>query len=98
MVLQRAAEIKKEHQFTKRWQRVVAIICAITVICTANALILPAITEQTEAYCGHEEHVHSVEAGCYEEKTVLDCQFEGVPHVHGDACYEEHQVLTCGLE
>lgn len=98
MVLQRAAEIKKEHQFTKRWQRVVAIICAITVIGTANALILPAITEQAEAYCGHEEHVHSVEAGCYEEKTVLDCQFEGVSHVHGDACYEEHQVLTCGLE
>ncbi len=58
---------------------------------TANALT-------GETYCGMEEHVHSVEAGCYEKVLVCGME-EGEGAVEGqDAVYEEEKILTCTLE
>ena len=71
----------------KRWKQIVSVLACIVVFCTTYALILPAIT-MTGAFCGKEEHTHSVEAGCYTG---------GEAHVHTDECYQEERVLTCDL-
>ena len=81
------ANYLKAHVQKKRWKQIVSVLACIVVFCTTYALILPAIT-MTGAYCGQEEHTHSVEAGCYTE---------GEAHVHTEDCYQEERVLTCGL-
>lgn len=57
------------------WTRVVAVLACAVVLCTAYALILPAIAleREKEAYCGYEEHQHT--DSCYE--TGLICREEG---------------------
>lgn len=46
-----------------RWKKIVSTLAAITVFCTTYALILPAITVNSDTYCGKEEHTHSDD--CY---------------------------------
>lgn len=55
-----------------RWKRIVSTLAAITVFCTTYALILPAITVNSETYCGMEEHEHTEE--CYTLELI--CGFE----------------------
>lgn len=80
------ALLKKEKQ-KKRWRKVLSVLMCAVVFCTTYALILPAITQETETFCGLEAHVH--EDACY-EKTLL-CE----AHIHTDACYETQSVLIC---
>ena len=59
------------------------------------ALVLPALTLESIADCGIEEHEHT--DGCYE--SVLICgQEESEGHHHSEACYDESGALICGQE
>lgn len=40
----------------RAWKRIVRVLSCIVVFCTTYALILPAITQEAQAYCGSEEH------------------------------------------
>lgn len=87
LVPKKAFEYVKEHHRMKRWHKVVTCMAAAVVFITTYALILPAITMENQAFCGYEEHVHSVDDGCYEQKLI--CQKAEVDgHVHGDECYK----------
>lgn len=61
-----------KRKWRTRWKRIVSTLAAITVFCTTYALILPAITVNSETYCGLEEHEHTEE--CYTLKLI--CGFE----------------------
>ena len=47
------------RKWKTRWKRLVSTLAAITVFCTTYALILPAITVNSDTYCGIEEHEHT---------------------------------------
>lgn len=50
----------------KLWTKIVSILSAIVVFVTMYALVLPAITQSVQVFCGLEEHTHS--ADCYADK------------------------------
>ncbi|MBP3319483.1 MAG: VWA domain-containing protein [Ruminiclostridium sp.] len=94
-VLSRAAEYINQQRKKKRWTNVVSVLAAVVVFCTTYALILPAITLETDVFCGREEHTHG--ADCYGQ--VLTCTLpEGEAHVHTDACYQTERTLVCTLK
>ena len=72
--------------------RIISVTAAVVVFVTTYALVLPAITMETEAQCGIEAHQHSDE--CYTDELVCEIP-ESPGHVHTDACYELSQVLVC---
>ncbi|WP_305178845.1 hypothetical protein, partial [Faecalibaculum rodentium] len=76
----------------KAWKRIVRILSCIVVFCTTYALILPAITQEAQAYCGSSEHKHTEQ--CYKE--IESCGRE--EHQHGMDCYDADGNLTCTLE
>lgn len=76
----------------KAWKRIVRILSCIVVFCTTYALILPAITQEAQAYCGNMEHKHTEQ--CYKE--IESCGRE--EHEHGEDCYDADGNLTCTLE
>ena len=80
----------KQKRRRKTWSRIVSIMMCVVVFCTTYALILPAITKETDTFCGIEAHTHA--DACY-NKTLL-C--EG--HVHGDTCFETHSEPICLLD
>ncbi|WP_300965258.1 SpaA isopeptide-forming pilin-related protein [Faecalibaculum rodentium] len=85
--------MRKGKLFTgKAWKRMVRILSCIVVFCTTYALILPAITQEAQAYCGNMEHKHTEQ--CYKE--IESCGRE--EHEHGEDCYDADGNLTCTLE
>ena len=85
--------MRKGKLFTgKAWKRMVRILSCIVVFCTTYALILPAITQEAQAYCGSSEHKHTEK--CYKE--ILSCTKE--EHVHSEECFDADGNLTCTLE
>lgn len=85
--------MRKGKLFTgKAWKRMVRILSCIVVFCTTYALILPAITQEAQAYCGNLEHEHTEK--CYKE--ILSCTRE--EHVHSEECFDADGNLTCTLE
>ena len=89
----RAKVINNRRKWHNRWLKVVGALAAVTVFCTTYALILPAITISTDAYCGHEEHEHTDE--CYTLKLVC-----GLEESEGTAAYtpEPQEVVTVEIE
>lgn len=81
--LRKASKYAVQRKRHSIWRNVVTGIAAVVVFCTTYALILPAITMESEpTYCGFEDHEHIEE--CYE----LVCGVEEfVPHYHTDECY-----------
>ena len=89
------SEYLKKHQRKKIWQKIVSVLGCVVVFCTTYALILPAITQESTAYCGLEEHTHT--DACYASVTEspdetqqpeLICQLEEKEaHTHGSDCY-----------
>ena len=79
----------------RQWQKVVMIMAAFVVFCTTYALIMPAVTQKGQTYCGLEEHKEHT-AECYKQTKTLVCGEEG--HTHTADCYEEREVLVCGKE
>lgn len=86
----------------RSWRRVTNALSCLIVFCTTYALILPALTLETEAqqfYCDKEEHTHTED--CYHSKDPLCGKEEGEAvegHIHDDSCYEIKQTLICPLE
>ena len=91
-----AKQYVKSHRVMKKWHKVVAVMGALVVVGTAAALTLPAVTKQSETYCGLEEHVHSDE--CYQVERTLICELSEEGHQHCDECWAEKSVLICGKE
>ena len=94
------SKITKKKKRSKRWQRVVTVLAAIVVFCTTYALILPAITRESNPTCGKKEHIHV--DSCYASKNVLVCTLtDDKSHTHDDSCYElkpNLDILTCDKE
>ena len=82
-VLQKLKRKKRQNI----WRRILSLMMCIVVFCTTYMLILPAITKQTDTFCGIEEHIH--QESCYED--ALLC----LDHVHGDLCYTLTENLIC---
>ena len=68
----RAKQMTTRRKWHNRWMKAMISLAAVTVFCTTYALILPAITESTTTYCGHDEHEHT--AGCYTRQLVCDLE------------------------
>ena len=79
---------KKKQRLRKRWQKIVSMLGCLVVFCTTYALILPAITQERETFCGIEAHSHGDD--CYTQSVVkaLICSIsEEEGHIHTEACY-----------
>ena len=96
-IVQKTAEkYIKERGRKKRWQKVVTAMAAVVVFCTTYALIMPAVTQQGQAFCGVEEHKEHT-ADCYETKQVLICTLSEEGHEHSSECFIEQPVLSCDI-
>ncbi|WP_304760063.1 hypothetical protein, partial [Faecalibaculum rodentium] len=76
----------------RAWKRIVRVLSCIVVFCTTYALILPAITQEAQAYCGSEDHQHTDE--CYRD--IESCTKE--EHQHAEDCYDANGNLICQQE
>lgn len=90
---QRIKKYEKQHKRKKIWTRILSALSAVVVFCTTYALILPAITQERDVFCGKEEHIHSAE--CFErEEKILICELsEEEAHLHSEECFEK--TLIC---
>ncbi len=87
--------LQKKQKRKKTWTKILGVMACAVVFCTTYALILPAITQETETFCGFEEHAH--EEACF-EKTLICTETEAQPdHVHIGDCYETRDTLLCTL-
>ena len=77
------------------WQKVVGVLACIVVFVTTYALILPAVTMESQTFCGMEAHSH--DESCYSDAVAsFACTYETLNvHVHTDACYGEDGSLSC---
>ena len=86
----------KRNRRKKVWTKILSVLSAVVVFCTTYALILPAITQERETFCGKEEHVHS-ESCLEKEEKVLVCELlEEEAHFHSEECFEN--LLLCETE
>jgi len=94
-LLRKIRQILKDRKTRRFITRFVSAGAAFIVFVTTYALVLPAITMESEAACGIEAHQH--DDSCYED--VLICgQEESDGHSHTDDCYTVTQELVCPLE
>lgn len=85
-------EILRNRRVRKIWTRTVSSIACLVVFVTTYALVLPAITMESQALCGIEAHQH--DDSCYEER--LTCTIpESEGHTHTEDCYSTKQKLIC---
>ena len=91
-LIQKIRRILKDRRTRQMLTRIISVTAAVVVFVTTYAVVLPAITMETEAQCGIEAHQHSDE--CYTDELVCEIP-ESPGHVHTDACYELSQVLVC---
>ena len=93
---QRMKKYAKKNSRKKIWLKILSVLSTVVVFCTTYALILPAITQERETFCGFEEHAHS--ESCLEaEEKVLLCELpEEEAHFHSEECSEK--VLICETE
>lgn len=80
----------KQKKRRKFWSRALSVMMCVVVFCTTYALILPAITKETDTFCGIEAHTHTED--CYDQTLLCES------HVHDEACFEMHSEQICGLE
>ena len=95
-----ADSILKQKRRGQRWKRLAGVLGCLVVVCTAYLLMRPAETLERELICGMEEHLHSVEQGCYREVAAEPAQpvcgqEESTGHTHSEVCCSEERVLTC---
>lgn len=93
-LIRKIRKLLKDKRFRKIWYRGVSSVAAIVVFITTYALVLPAITMESEASCGIPAHQHSSE--CYEERLICGKE-ESDGHHHTDDCYTTTRELTCEL-
>ena len=93
-LIKKIRQLLKDRRFRKIWYRGISATAAVVVFITTYALVLPAITMETEAKCGIPAHQHTTE--CYEEQLICG-QEESDGHRHTDDCYKVTQELTCEI-
>ena len=93
-LLRKIKQLLKDRKIRKIWYRGVSTIGAVVVFVTTYALVLPAITMESEASCGIPAHQHSSE--CYEERLICGKE-ESDGHHHTDDCYTTTKELICEL-
>lgn len=98
-LLKKAEKLNHLRRQKTALHRLVHFLSFFVVFCTTYALILPAITQERETFCGMNEHKH--DEACYIRNAedavyVLDCTYEtlGV-HVHGPDCLDEQGRVLC---
>jgi len=93
-LLHNVEKYNTKNRRKKTWQKLVSILGCIVVFCTTYVLVLPAITQEKETFCGSEKHVHSDECYGYAEEAtesqpILVCSLENEGfHVHSDECWD----------
>ncbi|MGN1074081.1 MAG: hypothetical protein ACI4QB_03725, partial [Eubacteriales bacterium] len=100
-VMRKAADYAQSRRRKMRRYRAVAILACAVVLCTAGALIRPAVTlGSSELICTQTEHLHT--ETCYAvPETVLrrepacDTETLGL-HVHTGGCFDEAGNPVCG--
>lgn len=91
----------KKNRMRRFRKNAVRVMSCIVALCTAYALILPAITLENHTSCGLDEHTHSDE--CYAQETIttlsrLTCAYDTLDvHVHGESCMDEEGRQICGM-
>lgn len=86
-MLESRAEILIQNKRKKLWIRIFTIVACLVALCTAYALIMPAITMEGKTYCGEEEHLHTDD--CYSVTENLICNADEETHTHTIECYEK---------
>lgn len=98
-MIAQAAEYSGRRKRRKRWQKLVSCLGAAVVFCTTYALILPAITMESDYICGVAEHRH--DPGCYEiiQSEQFSAELVCTPqvHIHTPECYDQEGHVICGL-
>ena len=84
--------ILRNRRVRKIWMRTISSIACLVVFITTYALVLPAITMESEAACGIEAHQH--DESCYEERLICNIP-ESDGHKHTADCYSTTQKLIC---
>ena len=84
--------ILRNRRVRKIWTRTVSSIACLVVFITTYALVLPAITMESEVACGIEAHQH--DESCYEERLICNIP-ESDGHKHTADCYSTTQKLIC---
>ena len=83
----------------RRWRTAATCLAAVVVLCTAYALMLPAVTME-KYVCGIQEHTHTEDCYVRVEATaeqVLSCTYESIEvHTHTDACLDGEGNAVCG--
>ena len=94
-LLRKIRQILRDRKTRRIFTRLVSTVAAIVVFVTTYALVLPAITMESEAACGIEAHQH--DQSCYTD--VLVCELPESPgHVHDESCYITKQKQACQIE
>ena len=100
-VMRKAADYAQSRRRKMRRYRAVAILACAVVLCTAGALIRPAVTlGSSELICTQTEHLHT--ETCYAApETVLRrepaCGTETLGlHVHTESCFDAEGNPVCG--
>lgn len=99
--VQREERVSAEQYLLKKhwkdiWQRIVIALACVVVFCTTYALILPAITQERDGFCGLEEYTHT--ESCYAqvpEAEVLQQICAPEVHIHSDSCLDEEGIVIC---
>ena len=94
-LLRKIRQILRDRRTRRFLTRFVSGVAAIVVFVTTYALVLPAITMESEAACGIEAHQH--DDSCYSENLICG-QEESEGHHHTDDCYTVTRELECDLE
>ena len=94
-LLRKIRQILRDRRTRRFLTRFVSGVAAVVVFVTTYALVLPAITMESEAACGIEAHQH--DDSCYSENLICG-QEESEGHHHTDDCYTVSRDLECDLE
>lgn len=94
-LLRKIRQILKDRRTRRFLTRFVSGIAAVVVFVTTYALVLPAITMESQAACGIEAHQH--DDSCYSEKLICG-QEESEGHHHTDDCYTVTRELECQIQ
>jgi len=102
IALHRAGQYYRRRRLRRLWKRIVSVLGCFVVFCTTYALMLPAITQERESFCGFESHTH--EGDCYAPGTEIEsyeltCDYESLNvHSHtAEHCYDEQGQLVCQM-
>lgn len=95
-----ALKLIKRQKRHRLWTKLLSVMACVVVFCTTYALILPAITKETNVFCGQEGHVH--DESCYEETLIcgytdMSAEPQLSEHVHSSECYLTEKQLICQL-